>query len=216
MPRGCQNGAAGDSGWKLKRSSSRPSLRWSRFFASARAPQVAVEVLLGLPDGAVDALQHRSLLVAAPVGGGGAEELEGTDPGGRLEVRPAAQVDEVTVAIEADHLAGRQLADDLRLVRLPRRGLAGHRLVASELAPLERQVGGHLRTHALLDRLQVGRRQGARQVEVVVEAVADGRTDPQLGLRKELEDGRRHDMRRRMAHRVEPVVSARIEQLFGA
>ena len=35
MPRGCQKGAAGDSGWKVNRSRSRPSLRWSRFLASS-------------------------------------------------------------------------------------------------------------------------------------------------------------------------------------
>jgi len=66
-------------------------------------------------------------------------------------VRPAAQVDEVTVLIEADHLARRQLGDDLGLVRLARRSLAGDRVVAPELTPLEWHVGRNLRAHPLLD-----------------------------------------------------------------
>ena len=39
--------------------------------------QVLVELLLGLPGRAVDALQHRVVLVAAPVRAGDAQELEG-------------------------------------------------------------------------------------------------------------------------------------------
>ena len=43
------------------------------------SPQVLIELLLGRPDRAVDALEHRALLVAAPVRPGRAEQLERAD-----------------------------------------------------------------------------------------------------------------------------------------
>ena len=81
------------------------------------------------------------------------------------------------------------------------------------LEALERVVGLHLGLHLSLDGLEVGRGQWSRQVEVVVEAVADGGTDAQLGVGEQLKHGRRHDVRGRMPHRVERCVGTRIEQL---
>ena len=49
------------------------------FLGLLAPPEVRVEVLLGRPGGAVDALQHRPLLVAAPVRAGRPEQLERTD-----------------------------------------------------------------------------------------------------------------------------------------
>src|SRR4051812_25724976 len=66
------------------------------------APQELVEVLLVRPDGAVDPLEHRSLLVTAPVRAGHREELERPDLPGARNVRPAAQVAERPVLVERD------------------------------------------------------------------------------------------------------------------
>ncbi len=55
---------------------------------------------------------------------------------------------------------------------------------------------------------------GRSQVEVVVEAVADGGADSQLRIGEQLEHGGGHDVRRRMAHGVETIMGARIEQLL--
>src|SRR5580693_4652082 len=54
--------------------------------------EVAVQRLLRLPGGAVDALQAGVSLVAAPVGGRTASELERRDVLGGRDVRPATQV----------------------------------------------------------------------------------------------------------------------------
>ena len=74
-----------------------------------------VEVLgergLALPCRAVDALQHRALLVAAPVRAGDLHQLEVAELARRRDVRPAAQVDELGgVAVDADRLAAADLA----------------------------------------------------------------------------------------------------------
>ena len=58
------------------------------------AVQVLGERFLRLPRGAVDALEHRALLVAAPVRARDLGELERAEPLGRRHVRAAAQVDE--------------------------------------------------------------------------------------------------------------------------
>ena len=70
-------------------------------------------------------------------------------------------------------------------------------------------AGGDL-AHALLDRRQILRRERLQrairvttQVEVVVEAVLDGRPDGNVRFREALDHCLSHDMRRRMAQPVE-------------
>jgi hypothetical protein len=128
---------------------------------------------------------------------------------------PAAQVDERPMLVERDDGAVfvGQVTDDLDLVRLASCFEALRGRAAVLLESLERVVGADLDPHLLLDRLQVGGGQRSRQVEVVVEAVADGRTDAQLRVGEDLEHGRGHDVRGRMAHRVQRVMGARIQQL---
>ena len=107
--------------------------------------QVRLELVLGRPRGAVDALELRVLLAAAPVRGGDAHQLERRDdPGGR-QVRAAAQVLPAQLAglgvevvvdgqLAAAHLdvgavggvgGGALEADQLQLVRLVGQLLAG-------------------------------------------------------------------------------------------
>ncbi len=84
------------------------------------ADQVRLQVLVRRPCGAVDPLQLVPLLVPAPIGAGAAEQPDGRYPAGRGQMRAAAQVHEVEVAIDADLPPGRDLApldafDDLGL-----------------------------------------------------------------------------------------------------
>ena len=76
-------------------------------------------------------------------------------------------------------------------------------------------VGGDGRAHPLLDRGQVLGDERARQVEVVVEAVLDRRADAQLRAGEQVEHRLGHDVRGRVAHRVEVVVGVGVEQLLG-
>src|SRR5206468_280930 len=63
-------------------------------------PEMHVEVLPAEPGGAVDPLEHGVLLVAAPVGAGGREELERPDLSCRPDMRPPAEVHEVALAVQ--------------------------------------------------------------------------------------------------------------------
>ena len=89
--------------------------------------QVAVEVILGEPGRAVDALQHLAALVAAPVRAGRVQQLEVLDPPGARHVRPAAQVHERAVGIDGDHLVGTEVVDPLEFERIVFEALLGFR-----------------------------------------------------------------------------------------
>src|SRR3990170_2927432 len=152
-------------------------------------PEVPVEIFLRVPGGAVDPLQHRPRLVAAPVRAGGVEQLEGAEPPGRIDVTAAAQVLEAAVAVEGDGLAVRlgQVVHDLDLERLAALLEQLDRLAPREvLRALEWQVRGLLLAHLALDLLEVRRGQRARQIEVVVEPVLDRGADAELRLREQL------------------------------
>ena len=74
------------------------------------AVEVLLERLLGLPGGAVDALELLVLLVAAPVRRCAAHQLEGGDPLGGRQVRAAAQVGPLGLAVATDVVVDGQLA----------------------------------------------------------------------------------------------------------
>ncbi len=147
--------------------------------------EVRRQLLLARERGAVDAGEHGVLLVAAPVGAGETGELEGAvaELVGARQVRAAAQVHELALAIDADRgdlVAGRlggghEVLDELDLEHLvepegqaggARAGLAGpehrERLVHRQLVALHRQVLAHDLGHLLLDARQVGLGDGFR------------------------------------------------------
>ncbi len=57
--------------------------------------------------------------------------------------------------------------------------------------------------HLRLDFLEVFRRDAVRQIDIVVEAVLDRRPGGELRFRPDPQDGRRKDVRRRMAKALE-------------
>ncbi|KAG1243083.1 hypothetical protein G6F65_022641 [Rhizopus arrhizus] len=79
--------------------------------------QVGFLVFLGRPGGAVDALEHLVLAVAAPVGAGHLHQLEDLQLARGGHVGAAAQVDEIAFAVQAKRLVRRNRSDDLGLVR---------------------------------------------------------------------------------------------------
>src|SRR5581483_3401255 len=179
--------------------------------------------LLRVPGGAVDTLQLWPVLVATPVGAGRAQELERADLAGVGDVRPATQILEVVLPVERDLTAGNasciralhelvagtvprargQLFDQLDLIRLVALAEERLRLLGVELAPLEWELRRDDLAHALLDCCQIFRLQWPRQLEVVVEAIFDGRADPQPCAGEALQDGLRHHVRCRVAHRAQ-------------
>ena len=173
--------------------------------------ELAVEVLLRVKRGAVDAGQHLAVLVPAPVGAGERVELERLDPPGRGRVRAEAEIGERAVAIERHGLhplVADQVLDQLDLVGLVLGAKALDGLGGRQLAALERLVGGDVLAHGGLDPLQVGlgRPLAVGELEVVVEAAVDRRPDRDLRPGPQLEHRGRHHVRGIVADEPERVV----------
>ena len=223
-PLGCQNAEPGEMSWNENRSSCDAQPAMVALLGLLAAPQVGVEVLLGRPGRAVDALEHRALLVAAPVRAGRAEQLERADLARARHVRAPAQVDERTVPVERrrGHRravalgGGLEVVDDLDLERLVALDEDRPGGLGRLFAELERVVGRDRFAHPRLDGRQVVRGQRPGQQEVVVEAVGDDRADAQLRAGKQVQDGLGQDVRRRVAHRPELVAGrAVVHELVG-
>ena len=102
---------------------------------------VRVQVLPpGIGD-AVDPLEALVVLVAVPVGGRDVEQLEGLDLAGGRDVRTPAEVDELPLLIDADHLVRLEIVDHLDLVGLAPFAEQGAGVLAGELAAPD----GHVR-----------------------------------------------------------------------
>ena len=175
--------------------------------------QVRIEVRVRRPGRAVDARQHRPLLVAAPIRAGDVGQPERSEPPGGRHVRPQTQVGPRPVAVDGDGVADGDLAldvgvaqtlDDLHLVRLI--GEAVERLGPRDLLPDERDVGRYQLAHPCFDRGEVVRRERLSELEVVVEPVIDRRPDGVLRAGTQIADGSREDVRGGMPQHVEAVV----------
>ena len=95
--------------------------------------QVVVEFLLRRKGRAVDALQHRVVLVAAPVRAGDADQFDRADLAGRLRVAAAAQIGELADRVERDRFVLGDLARQLDLERVV--AIARERLTALDPPP---------------------------------------------------------------------------------
>src|SRR5215208_1344422 len=164
------------------------------------APEVSLELLLRRPCRAVDAGEHRVLLVATPVGSRYVLQLEGPELARARDVRAAAQVEEISLFVERD-LAVFQALDDLRLVGVVRVENLG--LGFGDLLALYREIPRDDLAHPLLDARQILVRETTVDLDVVEEAVLYRRAEGQLAPWIELHDGLGHRMRSRMPQDLE-------------
>ena len=156
------------------------------------AVEVLVEGILRLEGRPVDALEHRAVLIAAPIRARHVQQLERRNPPRRFDVRPCTQIFESTVPVRGDLLVLGDLLDDLHLQRL--RGVHALGLVARVLVVLERVVLLDHPPHTLFDPRQVLLGERLFHHEVIVEAVVRRRPDAQLRFREHLRDHVGHDM----------------------
>ena len=190
--------------------------------------EVRRQLLLLGEGGAVDAGELGVVLVAAPVGAGQAGELEGAlaDAAGAGRCGPRQRstnspwvytlmvgTGSPTAAAAAARsstsstLKGWFKPVGQALGRLTDVGRAEdeQRLVERQLETGDRQVLGHDLGHLLFDARELGIGDGLDELEVVVEAVLDGRPDGVLGRRPEAQDRLRQQVRAVVAQDVEAV-----------
>ena len=148
------------------------------------AGQIRVELFLLREAGAVDALEHLAVAVAAPVSAGDTRELDGValDTAGGVQMRAGAEVDKLALAVEGDDGVLRQVVDELDLVRLIALLHELQRFGAREFKAFETQLFLADLAHLGLELLEHLRRERLGAVKIVIETVLDGRADGQLHL----------------------------------
>ena len=156
--------------------------------------QIGVLLVLFGPGGAVDALQHLVVGIAAPVGAGHLHQLEDLQLAGGGYVRPAAEVDEAAFAIEGDVFFGRDGLDDLGLVFFADREEVFCSLVTVPFLAHDFLVELCQLVHAFFDGGEVFGCEGALVGKVVVEAVFDDGADGDLGVGKQILHGVGHQV----------------------
>src|SRR5437867_59600 len=176
--------------------------------------QIVVELFLIGPHRPVDALQLRVALVATPVRAGDREQLERADLPRSFDVRSFAEIDEAVVLVGAHpppvgrvgvvfRIGAAELLDLLDLVVLLALAEELEGIGHAHIAVLEGRVSLHHLAHLLFDLPEVVGRECPREVEVVVEAVLNGRPETELRAREQLEHRAGHDVRGRVPQRVE-------------
>ena len=110
-------------------------------------------------------------------------------------MRAAAQVDEITLLVEGDRLAGRNRLDELNLERLVVLFVEGDRLVTGPYIADDRLVTVDDLVHARLDGGKVLVAERGLAMEIVIEPVFDRRADGDLCLWIQLENRLSHHMR---------------------
>ncbi|MNC26703.1 hypothetical protein D3C75_748450 [compost metagenome] len=168
--------------------------------------QVGLELLLVGPGGAVDALQHLVVGVAAPVGAGHLLQLEMVAVTHVRHVGAATHVDVLFVMIETGLvITGDVLIQDLDLVGLAAGLEHVARLLPGDLLLDDVVILGGQRQHALFQGSQIFIGQGAVEINVVVKTVVDHRTYGHLGLGPELLDGMTQQVGTGVAQNVQTV-----------
>jgi len=169
-------------------------------------PEMLIELLAGEEGGAVDPLQLLILLVALPVGAGDAEQLERLDPSRRRKVRPATEVDEVTLLVTGDDVAVGLVADQLDLQVIPPALEEPDRVRFRLLDALDLAVAIDDLLHLRFDGRQLVGRERLVPFEVVVEAAVDDRAHADLHVGPQLLHGVGQDVRRRVTVDLERVL----------
>ena len=150
--------------------------------------------VLRRPGGAVDALKHFVLRVAAPVGAGHLHQAVHLQTARRRDVRTAAEVGEVALTVERNRFAVGNGGNQFSLVLFAETEEERHGVVAGHFFAHDRQIALHDFVHAGFNRLQIFGREGAAVLEVVVKAVFNRRPDRDLRFRIEFLHGLSHEV----------------------
>ena len=169
--------------------------------------QISLQILLGGERGAVDPLQHLVLLVAAEVAARDRQQLHRADLAGVRDVRPAAEVDEITGFVKGDLRILRDVGQTFEFVGLSGFGKHLLRIGPVHLRAFKRQLAADQLLHRLFDRLQVLGDQPVLHIEVVIKTVLGGGPDIELRIGVKLLHRRRHHVRGTVADRFQRIVA---------
>ena len=163
--------------------------------------EISVQVLLRKPRGPVQPLKLLPRRIALPIGSRDGQEFERFDPFRIRHMRPAAEIDELTLPIEADGRMSRQPGVDVLNLQLLRHAIDElHGLIPATDEPLEWLSRIDDRLHFGLDAREVVFTDFVVAGDVVIEPLPGRRPERQLDTRPQPHDGPRHDVRTRVPH----------------
>ena len=177
--------------------------------------QVFIEFRFLFKSGPVNTLEHLVVFIAAPVSTGNGAQLEGLDGTGRSAVRAGTEVDEVALAVDGDDGIFRKVFDEFYFIILAS--------VFEEFQSVGTGQDFFGNGKVFFDDLSHFSFNGSKVflcetvfcVEVVVEAVFNGRANGELDAREEVLDSLCHDMRCCMAERIFPFLVGEGEEFNG-
>src|SRR5205814_2594658 len=175
--------------------------------------KVILELFLIAPRGAVDALQHRVALVAAPVRAGDAEQLERAEAAGGGDVRSATEIEPFALSINRELFIAGNRFDDLDFVFFAELVEQFDRLFTVPFFATDWKIALHDLLHLLFDAAEIFVAERTIGSEVVEETVLDHRTDRDLCAGKELLHCHGHEMCGRMADGIESRIALRRDDL---
>ena len=163
--------------------------------------QVGIEIFLAEERGAVQPLQRPARGVSLEVGPGDRQQLERLDSAGVGTVRPPAQVDKLSLPVEAERgVVGEAGLHVLHLEGLPQVVAQLHRFAAGKFEAVEDLAFGDNLGHFGFDAGEVVLPDRVGHVEVVIEPGGERRAKGEADPGEEPHDGAGHDVRRRVPH----------------
>ncbi len=162
-------------------------------------PEILLHLLLRDPRRAIDALEHRALLVAAPVRARDLHQLKGTNLPRILHVRTTTEVQERVLLVDAN-FSIRQVLNQLNLIGLSFDLEVLQGLLARPAIALEKIFSGDNLAHTLLNIGQIFGRQRARKIEIIVEPILNRGPDREFRVRKNFLHSLGHHMGRGVSH----------------
>ena len=155
------------------------------FFGLFQTEKVIFQFVFRGPSGAVNALQHFVVAVAAPISAGHFHQLKYLELAGAGHMRAAAQIGEAALAVKRQHLALRNAFDDFGLISLADAFKISHGFIARQFIALDRDILLHQFGHFGFDGGQIFRRKRALVGKVVIKALFDGGADGHLRFREQ-------------------------------
>ena len=169
--------------------------------------QIGIKVFFALPARPIDALEHRVIRIATPIGTGHLHQFEGLADFARgRRMRAAAQINKITLTVTGNGLGFRQIADDFGFIVLAFLKEELDRLIAVPDFTHDRLVAFNDLVHLLFDLDQIVGRERGFAGEIVIKAVFNRRANGDLRVGIKLLNG--------FGHHVRAIVTDQGQNLF--
>ena len=149
--------------------------------------EVGIKLFFFGPCSTVHSLEHHIVRISPPIGAGELHHLKGLgELAGRWQMRPPAEIQPFSLAINRDSFVFGQVLDDFRLIRFADGFEIIDRLIAVPHLTLNFQVLVDDVRHTFFNRLKILGRKWLLPGKIIVKPILDSRPDGHLSAREKL------------------------------